>query len=46
MLSSTPAKHINKYDTLGSIEVGKKADLVIADKDFNVTKVIKNGKMI
>ena len=46
MLSSSPAKHINKWDTLGSIEKGKKADLVIADRGFNITKVIKSGIMI
>lgn len=46
MLSSSPAKHIKKWDTLGSIEKGKNADLVIADMDFNITKVIKSGGMI
>lgn len=43
MLSSSPAKHIGEFDRLGSIEVGKQADLVIADGCFNVKGVIKNG---
>lgn len=43
MLSSSPAKHIGKWESLGSIEIGKQADIVIADLDFNVSDVIKNG---
>jgi N-acetylglucosamine-6-phosphate deacetylase len=43
MLSSSPAKHIGMQDTLGSIEKGKQADIVVADSGFNVINVIKNG---
>ena len=46
MLSSSPARHIGEFDTLGSIEVGKNADVVIADCAFNVTDVIKNGQKV
>lgn len=46
MLSASPAKHIGMQDTLGSISVGKNADFVFADKEFNVTNVVKNGKII
>lgn len=46
MLSSTPAKHIGMEESLGSIRIGKQADLVIADGSFNVTKVIKNGEIV
>lgn len=31
------------YDTIGSIEVNKNADLVIVDKNLIVKNVIKNG---
>ena len=46
MLSTSPAKHIGRGDTLGKIEIGKKADLVIADDAFNVKSVIKNGNIV
>ena len=45
MLSGTPAKHI-KAKNIGEIREGYAADLVIADKDFNVKTVIKGGKII
>ncbi len=32
--------------TKGSIKVGKDADFVILDKDFNVLKTIRAGKVI
>lgn len=46
MASLNPAKAINVADELGSIEVGKRADLIILDKDINIKKVILNGKEI
>ena len=45
MASTAPAKAIDMYDTIGSIKVGKMADLVICDKDINVKKVILNGEI-
>lgn len=45
MLSTTPARLIGMDDTIGSVEIGKNADLVIADNSFNITAVIKNGKL-
>lgn len=44
MASLNPAKAINVADELGSIEVGKKADLIIFDKDINIKKIILDGK--
>ena len=41
--SANPAKAIGMYDEIGSIEVGKKANLVLVDKDFNIDKVIFEG---
>ncbi|MCR4692832.1 MAG: amidohydrolase family protein [Firmicutes bacterium] len=41
--ATNPAKSMGMYDEIGSIEVGKKANLVIVDKDFNIDKVIFEG---
>ncbi|MBR4910888.1 MAG: N-acetylglucosamine-6-phosphate deacetylase [Clostridia bacterium] len=45
MLSTTPAKHINA-DNIGAVKVGLNADLVIADNDYKIIKVLKNGAEI
>ena len=45
MLSTNPARHIGRAD-IGSIAVGKKADLVLADENFRVRAVFKNGKPV
>ncbi len=44
MLSTNPAKHINKLKEIGSIEPGKKADLVVVNEDFSICKVMKDGE--
>ncbi len=41
--SLNPATAIGVGDKKGSIEVGKEADLVILDNEFNVMKTIKKG---
>ena len=41
--SLNPANSIGMGDTKGSITVGKDADLIIADKDFNIKKTIIQG---
>ncbi len=41
-----PAKNLNVSDKVGSIKVGKNADLTVLDSDFNVKLTIKNGKII
>ena len=43
MLSKTPAKAIRMEDAVGSIDEGKRADFVIADKMFHIDKVILSG---
>ncbi len=41
--SLNPAVAIGESDKKGSIEVGKEADLVVLDNEFNVMKTIKKG---
>ena len=45
MLSGTPAKHIGA-ENIGEIKVGFDADLVIADKEFDIKNVVKSGIII
>lgn len=42
--SKNPATFIGEYDKIGSIEVGKVADLVLLDKDYNIVKTFVKGK--
>ncbi|MBR3979363.1 MAG: N-acetylglucosamine-6-phosphate deacetylase [Oscillospiraceae bacterium] len=44
LLSLAPAKLLGVEDVMGSIAVGKAADLVLADEDFNITAVFLDGK--
>ncbi len=44
MASRNPARAIGMEKEIGSIEVGKKANLVIVDDQFHVQGVILNGK--
>ena len=41
-----PAKSLGVYDQYGSIKAGKKADVVLLDKELNLKMVIKDGKKI
>lgn len=41
-----PAKNLKIHDKVGSIEVGKNADLVMLDGDFEVLLTIRDGKVI
>lgn len=46
MASTNPAKAVGLYDEVGSIDVGKKADLVFVDDRFNVKKVMLCGQFV
>lgn len=48
ILSATliPAKALRLEDEIGSIEVGKIANLIIVDRDYELHTVILNGKII
>lgn len=43
MLSEAPAKLLKIYSSVGSIETGKTADLVTADRNLNIKHVISDG---
>lgn len=44
MAATTPAYAIGMENEIGSIEVGKKADLVLVDDKFNIKKVLLGGE--
>lgn len=46
MASRNPARVIGLDDEIGSIKIGKRADIVILNKEFEVKKVIFGGKVI
>lgn len=41
-----PARNLHVDDVMGSIKVGKYANLVVVDQDMNVHMTIRNGKVI
>lgn len=45
MASTNPARLLGMEDEIGSIEVGKKADLVFVDDKFNVKQVMLQGEL-
>ena len=46
MASLNPARAIGVDARIGSLEVGKDADIIITDENINVKRVIKNGKTV
>ena len=44
--TKTPAKSLKAEDKCGILEEGRKADILIVDKDLNIRYVLKNGKII
>ncbi len=45
LVTKNPAVELNVYDALGSLTVGKSADIVIFDDAFNVRKTFVDGKI-
>ena len=46
MASETPSRIMGVYDRKGSLEVGKDADIMMYDKDLNLTGVIQMGREV
>ena len=46
MASINPARVIGASEFVGSLEIGKQADLTVVDEDLNVYLTMVNGKMI
>lgn len=44
--ATNPAKALEMYDEIGSVEVGKKANLVMVDDMFHIQKVMLCGKFV
>lgn len=42
----TPARIVGEGDLVGSLEVGKRADICILDSDFNLKQTVLGGKII
>lgn len=46
VLSETPARVLGAYDTVGSLEPGKDADMVVLDADFALVGVMRKGAWV
>lgn len=46
MTSENPAKLLKIYDRKGSIEIGKDADLVVIDENFNIAMTVCMGEIV
>ena len=46
MLSLSPAKLMKINQETGSLEIGKRADIVIFDEEINISFVMANGLVI
>ena len=46
MVTKNPAVELGIFDKAGSLEVGKAADIVLFDDDFNIKKTLINGQAV
>lgn len=45
-ISANPARLLGMYDTIGSLEPGKDADLVVLDAEFDLKGVMRKGEWV
>lgn len=46
MCAETPAKSVNRFDQIGSIDKGKRADFVVLRDGMNVAATIRDGMLV
>ncbi|MCL2707507.1 MAG: N-acetylglucosamine-6-phosphate deacetylase [Defluviitaleaceae bacterium] len=46
MATSNPAKAVGQFDAIGSLDVGKRADITAIDAEMNVRFVMADGKIL
>ena len=44
LVTKNPAVELKIFDKLGSLEVGKAADIILFDDDFNIKKTFISGR--
>ena len=44
LVTKNPARRLKLYNEIGSLEVGKAADILIFDEDFNIKAAFVDGK--
>ena len=44
--TAAPAKMIGLYDTVGSLDTGKSADMIVLDNNFEITEVYLGGEKV
>ena len=45
LITKNPAVNLNVFDRIGSLEIGKAADITLFDDDFNIIKTFVNGNL-
>lgn len=45
-MTETPAKAIGEFDSIGSLDVGKAADMLLLDEDLEIRAVIIDGEVV
>ena len=45
MVTKTPAQELALYEEVGSLESGKRADIVIFDEEVQIHKTVIGGKV-
>lgn len=46
LVTKNPARRLNLFDEIGSVEIGKAADFVIFDENFNIKKTVIDGELL